>query len=455
MATVTPAKTNSYTGGSVVDYLKSGGQDSSFSARANLAVSQGIVKNASQYTGTAEQNTSLLTKLRAGASSSPTKVNNMDDASRFINANQDQDIATSTEKDAPPVRNVSKDLADAFKGATGRSSLVPDSPMPEAPNFEDSWLKLRVQYGVDALESTINDLDAQEEDLRAQLRISTNAELGKPVALGVIEGRVGEQERNMMERIDFVSRQKARAVNQLQAANDTIETVMTFKKMDYDVAKDNYNDEFNRNISIFNTIKGVYELQLNQEEREQDISRSNLQIIYNSIQEGNTSIDDLDPTTLAKIGKMELQAGLPQGFYKNIQATKPAAKVLSTTTRTSGGVKYADVLYQNPDGSLTTQSVQLGASGGGGNTGNYAPAVSWEEYLNAAEEEARMNIVPDGQLYNDLKAQWQKDYPTTSGLGFSDTELKKLEQAGLLGSDRQSQLDYLYGDDNEGDNPFE
>lgn len=456
MATATPAKTNSYTGGSVVDYLKSGGQDSSFASRANLAVQQGIVKNTSQYTGSAEQNTSLLTKLRAGATTSPTKVNNMDDASRFINANQDDDIAKATDKDAPPVRNVSADLAAAFKSATGKSSVVPEGGMPDAPNFEDSWLKLRVQYGVDALESTINDLDAEEEDLRAQLRISTNAELGKPVAMNVISGRVGEQERNMMERIDFVSRQKNRAVNQLQAANDTIETVMTFKKMDYDVAKDAYNDEFNRNISIFNTIKGIYELQLSQEEREQDISRSNLQIIYNSIQDGNTKIDTLDSATLAKIQKMELQAGLPSGFYKNIQATKPDAKVLSTTTRTSGGVKYADVLYQNPDGSLTTQSVQLGASGsGGGNTGSYAPAVSWEEYLNAAENEAFMSIDPSSSLYSDLKAQWQKDYPTTTGLGFTPTELKKLEQAGLLGSDRQSQLDYLYGDDEESDNPFE
>lgn len=443
------------TGTSIVDALKGAGKDSSFTSRANLAVQYGIVKNTNEYLGNEAQNTSLLQKFQAGATTSPTKVNNMDDATRFVNANQDDDIAAATQLDEPPVRNVSKDLAAAFKGFTGKSSLAPESQMPDAPNYEDSWLKLRVQYGVDALESTINDLDAQEEDLRAQLRISTNDELGKPVAMNVIAGRVGEQERNMMERIDFVSRQKSRAVNQLQAANDTIETVMTFKKMDYDVAKDNYNDEFNRNISLFNTIKGIYELELSQEEREQDISRSNLQIIYNSIQDGNTDITKLDNKTLAKINKMELQAGLPQGFYANIQAVKPAAKVLSTTTRTVGGTKFADVLYQNPDGSLTTQSVQLGASGSGGGGGNYAPTVSFEEYLNAAEQEAMMSIDPSGSLYSELKAQWQKDYPTTSGLGFTDSEIKKLEQAGLLGATRQEQLDHLYGESSDGDNPFE
>jgi hypothetical protein len=444
------------TGTSVVDYIKGTGGDASFASRAAKAAELGIVANASQYTGSAQQNTSLLQRLQSGAASAPAKVNNMDDASKFINAKQDDDIATATNLDEPPVRNVAADLKDAFKTATGKSSLIPSTPAPATPNFEQSFIDLRKQYGVDALESSINGLDAEQQDLEAQLRISKNAELGKPVALGVIEGRVGEQERNMMERIDFVSRQKARAVNQLQSANDSIENVMTFRKMDYDAARDTYNDEFNRNIQLFDTVRSVDSAQVSEDERAQDTARSNLQIIYNSIQDGNTSIDTLDTGTLAKISKMELQAGLPQGFYKNIQAEKPNAKVLSTTTRTAGGVKYADVLYQNPDGSLTTQSVQLGASGSGtGGTGITAPSVSWEEYLSAAEQELTMSIAPDSKTYQDLQAQWKKDYPSTSGLGFTPTEIKKLEQAGLLDATRQEQLDHLYGDESGGgDNPF-
>ena len=48
---------------SIVDYLKSKGQDSSFGARANLASQYGI-KN---YTGSAQQNTQLLNLLRQGS----------------------------------------------------------------------------------------------------------------------------------------------------------------------------------------------------------------------------------------------------------------------------------------------------------------------------------------------------------------------------------------------------
>src|SRR5690625_3491065 len=58
----TPSK-STYTGDSIVDYLKSIGQPSSFAHRKKLAQQHGI-KN---YTGTASQNTRLLNALRGKA----------------------------------------------------------------------------------------------------------------------------------------------------------------------------------------------------------------------------------------------------------------------------------------------------------------------------------------------------------------------------------------------------
>ena len=54
------AKSGGYTGPSIVEYLNSVGQDSSFSNRARLAQRNGI----NGYRGTAAQNTSLLNRLR-------------------------------------------------------------------------------------------------------------------------------------------------------------------------------------------------------------------------------------------------------------------------------------------------------------------------------------------------------------------------------------------------------
>lgn len=58
--TVSSTTPQGYTGDSLVDYLKSIGQDSSFAARAKLAAEKGIVG----YARTAEQNTQLLKLLR-------------------------------------------------------------------------------------------------------------------------------------------------------------------------------------------------------------------------------------------------------------------------------------------------------------------------------------------------------------------------------------------------------
>ena len=49
--------------GSIVDYLKGQGQDSSYNARKKLAEQHGI----SNYSGTAAQNTSLLRRLQSGS----------------------------------------------------------------------------------------------------------------------------------------------------------------------------------------------------------------------------------------------------------------------------------------------------------------------------------------------------------------------------------------------------
>lgn len=349
---------------SVVDYLKSTGGDSSFSARSKLAVEQGIVKSANQYTGSAEQNTSLLTKLRSGATKSPAAVATKNDAASFINGQQDTDIAAAREADAPPNRTATSALVDAFEQLTGKKSLVPDKTY-EAPDLTESYEALRQSFNVDQLENSINDLDAQEEEVRARLRERTNIELDKPVALNVISGRVGEAERQEFERLDYLGRQKQRAINQLQTANNVIETKMNLMKMDYDVAKSEYDTQFSQNIQMFNTIKGIADFEISEEEREADNARSNLQIMYNSIKDGGLDLTTADEATITRMGSLELKAGLPQGFYQNIAAAKPDAKVLSTTTRTSGGMKYADVILQNPDGSFTTQQIKLGADSTG------------------------------------------------------------------------------------------
>lgn len=75
------------TGTSIVDYLKSQGEDSSYSARKNLAASMGI----SNYTGTAEQNVAMLKALKNGSlqqtpqTSTPAAPSNVNVAGSAVN----------------------------------------------------------------------------------------------------------------------------------------------------------------------------------------------------------------------------------------------------------------------------------------------------------------------------------------------------------------------------------
>lgn len=404
--TAKPTPANSYTGNSIVDYLKSSGGDTSFTARAQLAVQQGIVANAGQYTGSAAQNTSLLTKLRAGAKTTPTAVTDPNTANDFINGAQDQDMAQAEAADAPPSR--SSELLQNFYDKTGITSLVPEFT-GEVPNFEATYSKMRKEYGVDGLERTINEYDSLEQDIQSRLRDRVDTEEGKTVAMNVIEGRVGEAEKQEFRRLDEIGRAKNRAVNELQTANNVIETMMNLKQMDYTVAKDEYNREFTRNTQLFSIFKGMEEFDMSVEERDRVAAVSNLNILYGAIKDGGIDIATLDPAMEAKMSSLELKAGLPTGFYKNVAASNPEGKVLSTTTRTSGGVKYADVIVQNPDGSFKTSSIRLGADGSGASTKADTDDKEIKSFRSDAAgliEKLGMNEISWGAAFNSLKAKY-------------------------------------------------
>lgn len=342
---------------SVVDYLKSSNQDSSFSSRTALATKYGI----NNYTGSAEQNNALLSALQKGsAPKTPTAVTDLNTAGAYINANQTQDKANASKTTDVPVRSSSQSYEEIFsnlqKTLTGGLGVKPD-----APNFESTYKSLMSEQGISDLEGTLSDLGNQENEIRASFRAQKANEEGKPVAMNVIEGRVGEEERAANERLDAVLRQKDYITNQLKTKYDVVNNIIKLKGMDYDAATSTYNTAFTQNLSMFNAVKGIADSQKSDLEREQDNARANAQIIYNSIKEGGLNIDQIDDDQKLSITKMEMQAGLPVGFYQTLQNKNPKADIVTSTSRESNGSKYVDVIMRNQDGSLSTQSMRVGA----------------------------------------------------------------------------------------------
>jgi len=342
---------------SVVDYLKSTGKDSSYSSRAALAKQYGIA----DYAGSGDQNTALLNALKKGsAPKTATAVTDLGSATSYINANQEEDKAKASKTTDVPVRSSSQSYADIFANLQ-KTITTGLGTKPNAPSFESTYGSLLGQYGISDLESSLNDLTNQENEVRAQFRVNKNAEEGKPVAMNVIEGRVGEQEKAANERLDAVLREKDYITNQLKTKYDVVNNIMNLKKLDYQTASDQYNTSFSQNLQLFNTVKGIADSEKSDLEREEDNARANAQIVYNSIKEGGLNIDDIGEEQKLSITKMEMQAGLPVGFYASLQSKNPKADIVTSTSRESGGSKYVDVIMRNQDGSLSTQTMRVGS----------------------------------------------------------------------------------------------
>lgn len=383
---------NLNTNTSVVDYLKSTGKDSSYNSRASLAKTYGI----SDYSGSAEQNTALLRALQKGsAPSSPTGVSNVNDANNFINANQEQDKAKASKNSDVPTRSSSKSYSEIF--ADLQKTITGSSSKPTAPNFENTYNSLVGQYGIQDLETNLNDLTNQENELRAQFRINKSAEEGKPVAMNVIEGRVGEQERASNERLDAVLRQKDYITNQLSSKYNVVNNIMNLKKLDYQTASDEYNNAFSQNLQLFNTVKGISDSEKSDIERAEDNARANAQIIYNSIQSGGLDVSNISDDQKLTIQKMEMEAGLPSGFYSTLQSKNPKADIVTSTSRESNGSKYVDVIMRNPDGSLSTTSMRVGSvdKSGSGST----PSEAEKKKSDATKVASQLSTVTGGDGY--------------------------------------------------------
>lgn len=357
------------TGTSVVDYLKSTGAASDFASRSALATKYGITG----YTGSADQNTLLLTKVQGATKVAPpagstvtspqsaTDVKDMTGANSYINSQQDSDFADASTTGDPTTRTSVQNYNDLYDSIT--KSLTANLPeKPTTPNSAQQYSDLRSSYGVTDLESQLTDLNSQASDLQAASAARTQAEKDKPVAMNVISGRISEEENQDNIRLTAINNSIKTVTSQLQTKYNVIDNIMKYSGQDYANAVDSYNTQFTQNLNLMNTVKGIVDTQKSDAETAADDARANLQIIYNNFNSGTADPSTVSDTEKANITKLELQAGLPQGFYSSITSKNPKSDILSTTTREAGGQKYADVILRNSDGSLSTKSILLGAS---------------------------------------------------------------------------------------------
>ena len=200
-----------------------------------------------------------------------------------------------------------------------KTELAPTTPAPTPLKRIEEFEKLRTTYGVADLEeslTTIKDQITAEQDL---LREQRGIEEGKPVPMGVIAGRVSEEERVANIRLDALGRQQARIVDELNTKYALINTYMNFMGLDYQDAVSAYDKEFTRNLQLYDIIAGARKEARSVFEYDQTAARANLQIYMNAITSGNMTYDNMSSDQKLMVSKLEIQSGLPIGTIASMQ----------------------------------------------------------------------------------------------------------------------------------------
>lgn len=318
--------------------------------------------------------------------------------------------------DSAPSRGVQ--TFDQIANDLKASGLLPSTPAPTAPSLVDQFNTLTQAKGVDAIQASITDLKSQQDAIASQLQVTKTAERGKPVAQNVIEGRVTQEQQVAQDQYDFIGRQLARKQDELTSTLGNIKMIMDFTQQDYTNASASYNTQFDHAITTFNLIHGIQQDQKTDAQRAVDNARANAQILINTVTAGNLSLQNLGPDQKAQLNKLEVQSGLPVGFF---QAIKMDAKANIISTTTDNGV--TQVLMRNADGTISVQNYGTKTSGAG-TAANKAALNSTTVQILSLKANSYGDV--SGQVFRDTRNAYIQDGGTASDFNaqfgsFADT----------------------------------
>ena len=291
-------------------------------------------------------------------------------ANDIINSEQQADINAKTVSDEPTVRSSVSDIMSYLK-----DQLQPDATTkPEAPNYEQSLTNLRTEYGVSALETSLTSLQKEQADILARRQARINAAQGETVAMGVIEGRVSEIDRQESERLTQISNDIQNVTNQLNTKLGVISSIMDAKQLDYSTAVQSYDAQMQENVMLFNAAQNIQENLKTDAQRVIDNARSSAQIMVNGFASAGYSFSQLSPAQQTTLRQLGLQSGLGEEFYEKVLSATNEVQKDVLTQIVSDDKAYVTLVYK--DGTTATiatgqprgSNVPAGGSGSGSST---------------------------------------------------------------------------------------
>lgn len=268
-------------------------------------------------------------------------------ANDIINAQQDADINAKNGANEPATRKTVEDIMAEIK-----KTVTPDVAPPEAPDYAKSLTDLRTEYGIDPLETNLNDLNSQLQDLYAIRAQRIAAEKGKTVAMNVIEGRVSEVTAQENARITELENSINNVTNQLNTKYNVVNSIMSAKELDYNTASKAYDAQMTENISLFNAAQGIEESLKTEEQRAVDSARSSAQILVNGFMTAGMTFADLTSAQQTQLTQLSLQSGFGADFYSTVMSVTAEVQKDVLTSVISDDKAYATIIYK--DGTTAT-----------------------------------------------------------------------------------------------------
>lgn len=213
---------------SIVDYLSSKGQDSSYANRAKLAQAQGI----QNYTGTAGQNTKLLELLSkpapATVSSSSLQPNNQI-AIPQNNVSQIPALPVVSQQQAD-VNNATTQNTQAEQGYNQANSDL-QTLSNQLANKGTDTLALEQQQGIPQISQNVLDLQdlANQKALEANLTPYSLQGQGRGIPTQILRGQEALKQRQLQVEGIFANAQLQAAQGKLQLAQSQVDRAINLK----------------------------------------------------------------------------------------------------------------------------------------------------------------------------------------------------------------------------------
>jgi hypothetical protein len=280
----------------------------------------------------------------------PTKVTTTTPAPAVVSGKEAAGDIASRGGDPTKYEATTPDAFEQYK-----VKVKPVTPEPVTPNFEDRYKQLREEGGISGLEDQATELQKKQNLIKDNLKAFAQKEY-EGQSLGFATGRVSEEQKLAQQELDRLQDEEKLILERINTKNKNIETVMNLAKVDYTEAREKYEKEYTRNMSISTSINTA-------DSKDTSDLKASYNTMFNMMKTSGQTWEDLPNDFKTNLYQMELKLGMPPGSFELLARSSPKAEIITQgTSADEAGNEFAWVMTKDEKG--IPQVTKIGATGG-------------------------------------------------------------------------------------------